>query len=158
MLITTTKIAIAISLGIALIPQLASATSLSFSCSSNLVISLDNGYSASCGADALIAEDVLQNKTLSFVRPILKSEQLTLTSNIELQAGRDIKTSIILVEPKPTLNGLGGSILLNSNSGLILSGGVSNNALVTLVPEPYTYVMMILGLIPLGFMRKRHPN
>ena len=107
---------------------------------------------------------MLQNKTLSFVKPILKSEQLTLTSNIELQAGRDIKTSIILNEPKPILNGLGGSILLYSNSGLIansgliLSGGASNNALVTLVPEPSTYVMMILGLIPLGFMRKRHPN
>ena len=142
----------------ALFPPLASATSLSFSCSSNLVISLENGYSASCGADILFAGDVLQNKTLTIAEPILNRESLQIASNIQLQAGRDIKTSINIVETKPIINSLGGSILLNSNSGLIVSGGVSNNALVTLVPEPSTYVMMILGLIPIGFMRKRHLN
>ena len=143
---------------VALFPPLASATSLSFSCSSNLVISLENGYNASCGADVLFAGVVLQNKTLNIVEPILNRAPLQIASNIELQAGRDIKTSINIVEPKPIINSLGGSILLNSNSGLIVSGGGGNNALVTLVPEPSTYVMMILGLIPLGFMRKRHLN
>ena len=142
----------------ALFPPLASATSLSFSCSSNLVISLENGYSASCGAELLFAGVVLQNKTFNIVEPILNREPLQIASNIQLQAGRDIKTSINIVEPKPFINSLGGSILLNSNSGLIVSGGGGNNALVTLVPEPFTYVMMILGLIPIGFMRKRHLN
>ena len=141
-----------------LFPPLASATSLSFSCSSNLVISLENGYNASCGSDILFAGDVLQNKTLNIVEPILNREPLQIASNIQLQAGGDIKASINIIEPKHIINGLGGSILLNSNSGLIVSGGVSNNALVTLVPEPSTYVMMILGLIPITFMRKRHLN
>lgn len=46
----------------ALIPQLAVATP-SFSCSSNLVVSLDDGYQASCDGDFSFTDGVLQNNT-----------------------------------------------------------------------------------------------
>lgn len=63
MRLLTTKTAIAISIFVVLFPQLALATSPSFSCSSNLVVSINNGYSASCDGDFTFTDGVLQNDT-----------------------------------------------------------------------------------------------
>lgn len=53
--------ALAISMLAAIFPQAALATTPNFSCSSNLVISLDNGYSASCNGDFSFTDGVLDN-------------------------------------------------------------------------------------------------
>ena len=55
---TISKIALAICILVAIFPQVALATTPSFSCSSNLVISLDNGYSASCDGDFAFDDSV----------------------------------------------------------------------------------------------------
>ena len=58
---TILKTALAISILAAIFPQVALATTPSFSCSSNLVIFLDNGYSASCDGDFSFTDGVLQD-------------------------------------------------------------------------------------------------
>ena len=65
---TISKTALAISILAAILPQAALATTPSFSCSSNLVISLDNGYSASCDGDFAFDDGVLQDNTLINLR------------------------------------------------------------------------------------------
>ena len=60
---TISKTALAICILAAILPQVALATTPSFSCSSNLVISLDNGYSASCDGDFAFDDGVLQDNT-----------------------------------------------------------------------------------------------
>ena len=60
---TISKTALAICILAAILPQVALATTPSFSCSSNLVISLDNGYSASCDGDFTFDDGVLQDNT-----------------------------------------------------------------------------------------------
>ena len=53
----------AIIVTLTLLPQLALAAEQSFSCSLNLVVSIDNGYSASCDGDLSFTDGVLQNDT-----------------------------------------------------------------------------------------------
>ena len=62
---TISKTALAISILAAIFLQVALATTPSFSCSSNLVISLENSYSysASCDGDFAFTDGVLQNDT-----------------------------------------------------------------------------------------------
>ncbi len=210
----TIKTALAISLGAVLFPQLASATSPSFSCSSDLMVSLDSGYSATCNGDFSFTDGLLQNDlsislaatgyltigaNASLLAPmitltadsiqifgnvastspstmlvadskeiilsriitqnnperVLNWEQLQILPGREVDVGGDIVTSFNQTAPRPIITNDGGSILLSSNSGLINNSGTSGNALITLVPEPSAYMMMILGLIPLGFMSKR---
>ncbi|MES2502725.1 MAG: PEP-CTERM sorting domain-containing protein [Pseudomonadota bacterium] len=86
---------------------------------------------------------------------VLNWEQLQILPGREVDVGGDIVTSFNQTAPRPIITNDGGSILLSSNSGLINNSGTSGNALITLVPEPSAYMMMILGLIPLGFMSKR---
>lgn len=213
----TIKTAIAISLGAVLFPQLASATSPSFSCSSNLVVSLDSGYSASCNGDFSFTDGLLHNDVsiiltatgfltigtnASLLAPVitltadsieifgtvastaspimlvadskevvlsrlitqnnpervLNWQQLQILPGRDVYVGGDIVTSFNQPAPRPITDNVGGSILLSPNSGLIINSGTSSNALITLVPEPSTYIMMMFGLIQLGFMRKRNMN
>lgn len=57
------KVVIAITFVATLSPQLVFATTPSFSCSSSLVVSLDDGYYASCEGDFSFDDGVLQNDT-----------------------------------------------------------------------------------------------
>ena len=63
MRLTLIKIAVTISFMAIFLPQMASANaSPSFSCSSNLVVSLHNGYQASCDGDFTFTDGVLENE------------------------------------------------------------------------------------------------
>ena len=201
MLITTTKTAIAISLGIALLPPLASATSLSFSCSSNLVISLDNGYRASCDGSFLLRDTKLQNNTAISLIPgslLDVSDTTSLNtplsninfnvgalfnatyfngSNINIDAGKGslaiskIPATLITVVNSGASIDLGGNTqqggaLTNAGGTLVIKSptlGIANSALIqgstfltvlSPVPEPSTYALMVLGLAALGLRRK----
>lgn len=213
---TIIKTVIAISISVALFPQLASATTPSFSCSSNLVVSIDNGYSASCDGDFSFKDGVLQNDTsisltaggflnvganASLIAPKISliSENIIFNGNADIRVAKSvipssntqlnildvgsIKTSLKEVinweqfeiqdgasvsfssgsSPSATvLNSVGGSIVIRpgvtgnliSNAGAIIINN-SNGIIVSSVPEPSAYIMMVLGLIPLGFMSKR---
>ena len=201
MLITTTKTAIAISLGIALLPQLASATSLSFSCSSNLVISLDNGYRASCDGNFLFRDTKLQNNTAISLIPgslLDVSDKKGLNTplsnmnfnvgtlfnatyfngnNINIDAGKGslaiskIPATLITVLNSGASIDLGGNTqqsgaLINAGGALVIKSpalGIRNSVLnqgstfptlLSPVPEPSTYALMVLGLAALGLRRK----
>lgn len=246
------KTAIAISIMASFSPQIAFAiVSPSFSCSSNLVVSLDNGYSASCDGDfsfteGLLENDISINLTASgllniganaslnapfislnskdvFLAGILKAPggQIKIDStnspvvgasskinvagnsiiqiapitivdwnNLNIEPGRGSKAPtallprIVQTEPSGELtigsaivstegiirgSGIsvqsyqptqGGTLVLRPSNGILISNsGLAalenpNITLVSQVPEPSTYMMMILGLISLGFTRK----
>ncbi len=226
---TIIKTVIAISISVALFPQIASATTPSFSCSSNLVISLDNGYSASCDGDFSFTDGVLQNDTsisliaggsivigsnFELASPIinlnagniqidgrvtqnLEINTSTLTKGntkfdwhprtgfmltadiIDTPAMGHLKTQLLThsllqtnsggnlslgsIPSGAILNSTGGSIVIRPDvTGSLISNTdtITNNGglIVSSVPEPSTYLMMILGLIPLTFTRKRKLN
>lgn len=230
------KPVLAISVISALFPQLAFASAPSFSCSSNLVVSLDNGYQASCDGDFSFTDGVLQNDTsikltatgflsvgehakLSapiinlisndiFLRGTLDAPNgiVTLNStdstvlantaqinvakvNVAGQASLNKQVSLnnqVAIQSKPQLivnweqfqltpggniqfasyanasgiviDRIGGAITLGPNSGISITqanGGDKSSLIVTQVPEPSTYAMMILGLASIGLSRKR---
>ncbi len=211
---TIIKTVIAISVSFALFPQLASATTPSFSCSSNLVVSLDNGYSASCDGDFSFTDGVLQNDisisltaggflnigaNASLIAPNISliSENIIFNGTADVGAislvipsgnaqvnianASIFQTSVRDIvnwgqfeigdgasvsfgsssNPSSTvLNRVGGSVVIKPNviGGLITNTGInivnSGGLIVSSVPEPSTYLMMILGLIPLGFKSK----
>ncbi len=185
---TIIKTVIAISISVALFPQLASATTPSFSCSSNLVVSLDNGYSASCDGDFSFTDGVLQNDTsisltadgsivigsnFELASPIINLNAGNIQIDGRVSANLELNASTL---PKGYLNSLdwqssSGIVVTQDNSQTLsviyldlpllpdlfkpypVSGGNIN--LVSQVPEPSNYALMLLGLAILGLKRKR---
>ncbi|WP_020167795.1 MULTISPECIES: PEP-CTERM sorting domain-containing protein [Methylotenera] len=219
------KTAFFVSVVAVLFPQLAFATTPSFSCSSNLVVSLDNGYQASCDGDFSFTDGVLQNDvsinlkaggflsvgenaTLSapiinliskdiFVNGMLdapngivtlsstgstvltNTAQINVASQVNVSNQAPIQTKPQLVVnweqfqispgsniqfasntnvPSVVIDRVGGAITLVPNSGVLTiqaDAGDKVNLLVTQVPEPSAYAMMILGLASISLSRKR---
>lgn len=212
---TIIKTVIAISVSVALFPQFALATTPSFSCSSNLVISLSNGYSASCEGDFSFTDGVLQNDisislkaggflnigaNASLIAPNISliSENIIFNgtadvgaissvipngnAQVNIASASILQTSVRDIvnweqfkigdgasvsfgsssNPSSTvLNRIGGSVVIKPNvtGGIITNAGInivnSGGLIMSSVPEPSTYLMMILGLISFGFMDKR---
>lgn len=208
----TLKTLVAISLVAILAPRLAFATSPSFSCSTNLVVSLDNGYSASCDGDFAFTDGVLQNDTkisltaggflnigasASLIAPLvnLYSTNIFISNGatigaafppnvgfdgINLDAGKGSKvgqnyspslpvvinsgSSISLAENRQpnglltngALSDVGGNLLIGSTVGFSTNPVQNINAsftLISAVPKPLTYAMMMLGLGFIGLAR-----
>ncbi|OQW70550.1 MAG: hypothetical protein BVN34_00735 [Proteobacteria bacterium ST_bin12] len=185
---TIIKTVIAISVSFALFPKLASATTPSFSCSSNLVISLDNVYNASCEGDFSFTDGVLQNDTsisltaggsivigsnFELASPIINLNADNIQIDGRISANLELNASTL---PKGYLSSLdwqpsSGIVVTQDNSQTLsvkyldlpllpdlfkpypVSGGNIN--LVSQVPEPSNYALMLLGLATLGLKRKR---
>lgn len=215
------KTVLVISAFAALYPQLAIASTPSFSCSSNLVVSLDSGYKASCDGDFSFTDGVLQNDTsinltangflsigenAKLSAPIINlnstdiivsgilgapngivnlgsTGSTVLTNTAQVNVGSQIiLTNQIEIKTKPQLivnweqlqitpgdsiniksntntstvviNQIGGAIVLGSNSGISVTQALISQGLITQVPEPSTYAMMLLGLASIGISRK----
>lgn len=106
------KTALAVSLVLIFSIQMASATtSSSFYCSSNLVVSFDNGYSASCDGDFSFTDGLLQNDT---------SISLTAGGLLNINANASLNAPLIsLTSDNILLNG----ILNAPNSSLFEKSG-----------------------------------
>ncbi len=206
------KTLIAIGVATTLFPQFVLATTPSFNCSTNLVVSLDNGYNASCEGDFSFTDGVLQNDTkisltaggflnigasASLIAPLvnLYSTNIFISNGaiigagyppnvgfdgINLDAGKGSKvgqnyspslpvvinsgSSISLGENRQpnglltngALSDVGGNLLIGSTVGFSINPVQNDNSIFTLisaVPEPLTYAMMILGLGFIGLAR-----
>ncbi len=92
-------------------------TSPSFSCSSSLVVSFDNGYSASCDGDFSFTEGLLQNDT---------SINLTASGLINIGANASLNAPLISLNSKDifldgVLNAPGGNIYLSSTNSTTIT-------------------------------------
>lgn len=103
------KTVFAISVVAVLSPQLALATTPSFSCSSNLVVSLDNGYQASCDGDFSFTDGVLQNEV---------------SINLSASGFLNIGTNTSLIAPAINLY----SPNININAGAVIDASNPLNA------------------------------
>lgn len=113
MRLTIIKTVITVSVAAALFPQLASATTPSFSCSSNLIVSLDKGYSASCDGDFSFMDGVLQNDT---------SISLTAGGFLDIGANASlIAPNISLISENIVISGS-----LSAPSGNIFAGSMNS--------------------------------
>ena len=112
---TILKTALAISISAALFPQVSLTNSSSFISSINLVVSLDNGYSASCDGDFLFTDGVLHDDNLISLtasgllhigeNATLSSPFINLSSDDFYQAGM--------------LNAPGGRVVISTTNGAI---------------------------------------
>ena len=104
---TIFKTALAIGILATMFPQVVLATTPSFSCSSNLVISLDNGYSASCDGDFSFNDGVLHNdNSISLTAGGLLhiGENATLSSPFINLSGNDFYQAGVLYAPGGTIS------------------------------------------------------
>ena len=202
------KSVFAFSLALTIFSPLASATSQSFSCSSNLVVSIDNGYSASCDGDLSFTDGVLKNirsislsaggflnigANASLYAPVINLYSPNIHINtgaifdtayfnaslISLDAGKrglvvsDTPRLITVTEagasvdlgsntqPSGTLsnieNNAGGTLVIRSPAVEITNSVLNPNPTLTIVssvPEPSIYALMVLGLAAIGLRRK----
>lgn len=118
------KTVIAISFMATFLPQMASATaSPNFSCSSNLVVSLENGYNASCDGDFSFTDGALQNDTSI---SLTAGGLLNIGTNASLNApfinwsSKDIFLGGILNAPN-------GKIIISSTNSTIIASGAQTN-------------------------------
>ncbi|MES2579703.1 MAG: PEP-CTERM sorting domain-containing protein [Pseudomonadota bacterium] len=117
------KTAFLVSVFAALYPQLALATTPSFSCSSNLVVSLDNGYQASCDGDFSFTDGVLQNDV-----------SINLTARGFLSVGENAKLSAPIINLNSTdiivsgtLDAPNGIVTLSSTESTVLTNTAQVN-------------------------------
>ena len=191
MRLTLIKIAVTISFMAIFLPQMASANaSPSFSCSSNLVVSLHNGYQASCDGDFTFTDGVLENEVsisliaggmlsiesnFELVTPILNliansivvngriSQNYQINANtlttgdtkLNLLANVSIAYTLLKPYPLPTKFQEIAIIGFNDTSS---PDGDYDDYIVGEVPEPSSYILIMLGLATISFARKPKTN
>lgn len=88
-------------------------------------------------------------------RPIEVSH-LPSAGTVEISAGADISLGSGVSGRRETIvSSLGGDIQLASSQPILVEGSVADNAMVTLVPEPESYAMLVAGLGLLGVVVRR---
>ncbi|MDP3608891.1 MAG: PEP-CTERM sorting domain-containing protein [Methylophilus sp.] len=142
---------------LAILPAVASASvdTLSFSCSSNLEVSFENGYHASCGGDFTFDSGALIDDT-----------SITLTSLGAL----NINSSVSLIAPYIKLSGP----IINIAFGAVLDAGYVGLPInipevkvpyilepkkpltVSQVPEPSSLSMLAIGLFGMSLFARRN--
>lgn len=143
----------------AIFPVIASASveTLSFTCTSSLVVSQENGYHASCDGDFSFDSGTLRNDI-----------SIKLTSLGALNINSNVSLIAPLIElTSPMINIASGAVL---NAGYV---GIPTNTsevnlpyiiepkqplIVSQVPEPSNLSMLAIGLLGIGMVARRKAN
>lgn len=132
---------------LAIFPALAFASfeTLSFSCSSNLVVSQDNGYQASCDGDFSLESGTLRNEI---------SIKLTSVGALNINMGVSLIAPFIELA-SPTIKLASGAVLDAGYIGLPINSSEikvpyiiepKTHLVVSQVPEPSNWSMLAMGL------------
>lgn len=106
-------------------------------------------------ASVNVAGQVSLNKQVA-IQP--KPQQIANWEQFQLTPGGNIKFASNVNASGIVIDRIGGAIALGPHSGISImqANGVGNvSLLITQVPEPSSYAMMILGLASIGLSRKR---
>lgn len=88
-------------------------------------------------------------------RPVEVS-RLPSGGTVTISAGADISLGSGVSGHRETIvSSLGGDIQLDSSQPILVEGSVADSAMVTLVPEPESYAMLLAGLGLLGVVVRR---
>lgn len=143
----------------AIFPAIASASveTLSFTCTSNLVVSQENGYQANCDGDFSFDSGTLQNDI--FIK-LSSLGALNIRSNVSLIAPLIELTS-------PMINIASGAVLDAGYVGIPINTSEVNlpfiiepkqPLIVSQVPEPSNLSMLAIGLLGIGMVARRKAN
>lgn len=143
----------------AILPTIASASveTLSSSCSSNLVVSLENGYDASCDGDFSFDSGTLRNDVAIKLTSL---GALNIHSNVSLIAPLiELTSTMISISSGAVLDaGYIGMPIYASEVNLLYMIEPKQSLIVSQVPEPSNLSMFAIGLLGIALIARRTAN